>query len=72
MKYSKDGALLAVAASSGEVYIHDAADHYSLKTTTSESAAALSPDQPPLLQSSPPPFSLFLSSPMVRYSLTTL
>ena len=36
MKYSQDGALLAVAASSGEIYIHDAADHYSLKTTTSE------------------------------------
>ncbi|CAB1119500.1 unnamed protein product [Ectocarpus sp. CCAP 1310/34] len=34
MKYSKDGALLAVATSSGQIYVHDAADHYSLKCTT--------------------------------------
>ncbi|CAM9684091.1 unnamed protein product, partial [Hapterophycus canaliculatus] len=36
MKYTKDGALLAVASSSGHVYIHDATDHYSLKATTSK------------------------------------
>ncbi|CAM9247319.1 unnamed protein product, partial [Ectocarpus sp. 12 AP-2014] len=36
MKYSKDGALLAVATSGGQIYVHDAADHYSLKSSTSE------------------------------------
>lgn len=36
MKFTKDGSLLAVAASSGEIYIHNATDHYSLKATTSE------------------------------------
>eukprot|EP00752_Nemacystus_decipiens_P008508 g7598.t1 len=34
MKFTKDGALLAVAANSGEIYIHDATDHYNLKATT--------------------------------------
>ncbi|CAM9225273.1 unnamed protein product, partial [Laminaria digitata] len=36
MKYTQDGTLLAVASSGGQVYIHDAKDHYSLKTTTRE------------------------------------
>ncbi|CAM9158545.1 unnamed protein product, partial [Scytosiphon promiscuus] len=36
MKYTKDGSLLAVASSSGHVYIHNAMDHYSLKATTSK------------------------------------
>lgn len=36
MKYTKDGALVAVASRGGQVYIHDAKDHYSLKTTTGE------------------------------------
>lgn len=36
MKYTQDGTLLAVASSGGQIYIHDAKDHYSLKTTTRE------------------------------------
>lgn len=36
MKYSEDGRLLAVASSGGQIYIHDAMDHYALKATTSE------------------------------------
>lgn len=36
MKYTEDGALLAVASSGGQIYVHNAKDHYSLEATTCE------------------------------------
>lgn len=42
MKYTEDGALLAVASSGGQIYVHDATEHYSLKATTREQQQLLS------------------------------
>ncbi|CAM9452368.1 unnamed protein product, partial [Discosporangium mesarthrocarpum] len=36
MKYSRDGSILAVACSNGQIFFHDPKDHYCLKATTGE------------------------------------